>query len=272
MLTATFLTEQLDTETFRDNLEWGKPDTYWESVKLGETSFASELFPGLSLSEQAVSNFLQEIGQAYSFICEFMRNRITDFTDKKIVVDGMLKDYNSQTGSMSEFSRKARTKGSRDISLLYAFDPDTKEPIAAKPYPGNMLDQTSINDFVSEFKIQHGMMVMDKVFYNSELFEKIDTMEGLPYLIPLKSNSAFIKNYGMDLPTEHLTGYKDATILYKKVKMKNGTYLYSFRDPPMAYEQEVGYVQISEKKIKVQRRKVYRKEILFWTDCIQIEK
>ena len=228
-----------------------------------ETSFASELIPGVCLSEQAVSKFLQEIGQAYSFICEFMRNRIADFTDKKIVIDGMLKDYNSESGSLSEFSRKARTKGSKDISLLYAFDPETKEPIAAKPYPGNMLDQTSINDFVSEFKIQRGLMIMDKGFYNSEFLEKIDTMEGLSYLIPLKSNSAFIKNYEMDLPTEHLSGYKDATILYKKVRMKNGMYLYSFRDPKMAYEQEVGYVQLSEKKERFCAEKYTQKKSSF---------
>jgi hypothetical protein len=48
-------------------------------VKNGElqlhymTSFASEYFPGVHLSEQAVSAFLMEIGQAYSLICEFMR-------------------------------------------------------------------------------------------------------------------------------------------------------------------------------------------------------
>ena len=42
---------------------------------------------------------------------------------KNIVVDGMQKDYNSQDGYMSEFSRKARTKGSKDLSLLYAFNP-----------------------------------------------------------------------------------------------------------------------------------------------------
>ena len=52
----------------------------------------------------------------------------------------------------------------------------------------------------------------------------------------------------MDDPTEHLAGYKDGTILYKKVKMKNGKFLYSFRNPKMAYEQEVGYVEKAGKK------------------------
>ena len=40
------------------------------------TSFASEIIPGVHLSEDAVSAFLQEIGQAYSLICQFMRMRI----------------------------------------------------------------------------------------------------------------------------------------------------------------------------------------------------
>lgn len=212
------------------------------------TSFASELIPGVHLSEDAVSAFLQEIGQAYSLICKFMRNRAEAFTGDKLVVDGMLKDYNSESGYLSEFSRKARTKGSRDMSLLYAFDPENKEPIAAKPYPGNMLDQTTINNFVSEYKIVNGMMILDKGLYNEDLFEKIDRMEGLSYLIPLKQNSAFIRKYGMDNPTEFLQGYKDATILYKKVRMSNGKYLYSFRDPKMAFEQEVAYVQQADKK------------------------
>ena len=212
------------------------------------TSFASEILPGVHLSEDAVSDFLQSIGQSYSLICKFMRNRIEAFNGKHLVVDGTLKDYNSKDGYLSEFSRKARTKGSKDMSLLYAFDPEAGEPIAAKPYPGNMLDQTTIDNFVSEYKIVNGMMIMDKGFYNEALFEKIDKMDGLSYLIPLKQNSKFIKNYGMDNPTEHLQGYKDATILFKKAKMTNGKYLYSFRDPKLAYEQEIAYVQQAEMK------------------------
>ena len=228
-----------------------------------QTSFASELIPSVHLSEDAVSAFLQEIGQSYSQICKFMRNRTETFGGKNIVIDGTLKDYNSAEGYMSEFSRKARTKGSKDLSLLYAFDPENKEPIAAKPYPGNMLDQTTINNFVSEYKIVNGMMIMDKGFYNEALFEKVDKIEGLSYLIPLKQNSAFIKKYKMDEPTEHLVGYQDATILYKKEKMTNGKYLYSFRDPKMAYEQEVAYVQQAEKKKAYDSNKYTDRKSLF---------
>ncbi len=112
------------------------------------TSFLSEMYPGVALPENAVTKFLSEIGAAYSLIVEFMRNRITAFAGGKMVIDGMLKDYNLETNSMSEFSRKALKKGSPDVSLMYAFDPVSKEPIADKPYQGNMLDSTAIEDFI----------------------------------------------------------------------------------------------------------------------------
>ena len=238
-------------------------------VKNGElqlhyaTSFASEYYPGVHLSEQAVSSFLVETGQAYSLISEFMRIRVGKFAGKNIVIDGMLKDYNSKESSLSEFSRKGAKKGSKDISLLYAFDLDTLEPIAVKPFAGNMLDQTAVRGFVREFKIERGLMIFDKGFWNEDFLDEVDQKEGLSYLIPVKQNSAFIKNYGMDAPVDHLVGYKDATILYKKVRMKNGKYLYAFRDPKMAWEQEVGYVEKVEKKGKFVSEKYRDKRSTF---------
>ena len=211
-------------------------------------SFASEMYPGVHLSETAVSGFLVEIGKAYSLICEFMRNRVNSFYRRKHGHRWHAQGLQCQDGSLSEFSRKGAKKGSKDISLLYAFNPLTREPIAAKPYAGNMLDQTAIDDFVAEYEIKNGLMVFDKGFYNDKLFEKVDKMEGLAYLIPLKQNSAFIKNYKMDEPTMPLKDYKDGTILYKKQRMSNGKYLYSFRDPKAASEQEIGYVQNANKK------------------------
>ena len=227
------------------------------------TSFASEILPGVHMSEDAVSAFLENIGQSYSLICKFMRNRIQSFDGKNIVVDGTLKDYNSEDGYFSEFSRKARTKGSKDMSILYAFNPDNKEPIAAKPYLGNMLDQTAISNFIAENKIGKGMMILDKGFYNEELFEKVDEIQGLSYLIPLKQSSALIRNYNMDNPTEPLKGYKDGTIMYKKQKMTNGKYLYSFRNPKLAYEQEVAFVQKNGKNDQFDSTKYTDRKSLF---------
>ena len=213
-----------------------------------QTSFASEKIPGVALSENAVSAFLSSIGESYSHICEFMRNRVSKYADRNIIIDGMLKDYNSVTGSLSEFSRKALKKGTKDISLMYAYSPDAMEPIAVKAYPGNMLDSTAISDFLTQYKVTSGLMIFDKGFHNDNLFEYIDKNKELAALIPLKSDSKLIAKYGMDNPVEVLTGYTDGTVMYKKVRMKNGKYLYAFRDAKSAYEQEVGYVERAEKK------------------------
>lgn len=225
-----------------------------------DTSVASFFYPDVHLSEQAISSFLERIGQAYSTICEYMRSRVESFSEGNLVIDGMLKDYNAKESTLSKFSRKARTKGSKDISLLYAFDPKTGEPIAVKPYPGNMLDQTAVTEFVEEYCFKKGTLIMDKGFYNESLFSKIDQMKDFTYLIPLKQNSKLIAKYSMDNPIEKLTGYEDDIIFFKKAETSNG-YLYSFRSPKLAYEQEVGYAEHSKEKFD--QEKYSEKKSLF---------
>lgn len=215
-----------------------------------DTSFLSEMVPGVALSENSVCDFLSSVGMNLSAITEFMNNRVAAYGSATTIVDGMLKDYNSQCSSMSEFSRKGAKKGSKDISLIYAYSPELGEPLAARPYPGNMLDATAIEDFIAETRIEKGLMVFDKGFHNDSVFDLVDKMEGLSYLIPLKRNSKLIARYGMDNPTEHLSGYRDATVLFKKTRMDNGKFLYAFRDPLLAFEQECAYVQSAAKKDK----------------------
>lgn len=214
------------------------------------TSFLSEMIPGVGLSENTVSSFLMSIGLQNSLITEFMNNRLVKYSTATVIVDGMLKDYNSICSSMSEFSRKGAKKGSKDTSIIYAYSPELMEPMAARPYPGNMLDSTAVEDFLIDTKIEKGLMIFDKGFHNDAVFAAIDKKDGMSYLIPLKRNSTIIARYGMDAPAEHLQGYKDAVVLYKKAKMDNGKWLYAFRDPHLAFEQECAYVNSSAKKEK----------------------
>ena len=57
-----------------------------------ETSFLSEMVPGVALSENAVSTFLQSIGMNLSAITEFMNNRLAAYGSATTIIDGMLKD------------------------------------------------------------------------------------------------------------------------------------------------------------------------------------
>ena len=228
-----------------------------------QTSFASELYKGVPLSEFTVSKFLDSIGKSYTLIRRFMQNRIESAKGKRIVIDGMLKDYNSTGSVFSEFSRKGAKKGSRDMSLLYAFDPEAMEPIATKPYVGNMLDMTSIDDFVEDYKITSGITVFDKGFPSKAFLDKLEKEKGLSYIAPLKTNSKLVKRYKMDEPDTPLEGYEDGIILCKKVKMANGKFLYSFRDPRMAMEQEVGYIAKAKKSDKFNIEKYNAKKSEF---------
>lgn len=214
------------------------------------TSFLSEMVPGVGLSENTVSSFLMTVGMQSARIDEFMNKRLADYGSPTVIVDGMLKDYNSICSSMSEFSRKGAKKGSKDTSIIYAYSPELMEPVAARPYPGNMLDSTAIEDFMMDMKIERGMMIFDRGFHNDAVFEAIDRRPEMSYLIPLKRNSTLISRYEMDSPAEHLHGYKDAVVLYKKQRMDNGKWLYAFRDPHLAFEQECAYVNSAAKKEK----------------------
>ena len=53
-----------------------------------------------------------------------------------------------------------------------------------------------------------------------QIYEEVsDKIDGLSYLIPLKQNSAFIKNYGMDHPTENIIVKKqlNKSLSYKQI-------------------------------------------------------
>lgn len=137
----------------------------YELKEAYDTSFLSEIYPGIALSKNTVSKFLNDLGKTCSRIVSFMRNRTAAVAmDHHLLVDGTLKSDESKVNSLSDFSRKARTKGTRDISVLYAFDLEAMEPVCSKCFPGNMLDATAYGEFISENGIVKGIIVGDKGF------------------------------------------------------------------------------------------------------------
>lgn len=250
------------------------PDIRNRDIQLAyETSYLSETIPGVHLSENSISEFLECVGMEYRYIRQFMQKRVERCMGKTLVVDGTLKDNNSITNTFSEYSRKGTTKGSKDMNLIYAYDLETKEPVAVNPYPGNMLDLTSFQDFVDTFKIRHGLLVLDKGFYSKNNIEKLRETEGLNYIIPMKQSAALIKKTGVNIDIiTPLSGYKEATVFYKKVKVNDKCYLYAFRDPKTASEQEIGYVTFTQKKGSFSTEKLLAKQnefgvIVFESKC-----
>ena len=94
-----------------------------------DDSFLTELIPGAGMSRNTICTFQNDLGKTCDRIVKFMRNRSAKVgINDHLLIDGTLKSNDSTENTLSEFSRKARLKGRRDISVLYAFDLEKMEP------------------------------------------------------------------------------------------------------------------------------------------------
>ena len=212
-----------------------------------ETSFLSELYPDVALSKNTVSTFLNNLGKTMSRIVQFMRNRTAAVAmDHHLLIDGTLKSDESKVNSLSDFSRKARTKGTRDISVLYAFDLEEMEPVCSKGFPGNMLDVTAYRAFLSENKITKGIVVGDKGFPESAAHDYFEQNPELNYLNPVKRNSKLIGRHKMLDFTAILPGYEGITFRKEKC-VGTSKWLYSYRDSKKAAKEESDWLRRAKK-------------------------
>lgn len=180
-----------------------------------KTSFISEKYPGVGLSSNTVSAFLEEIGMKLSVIDRFMNDRISHYSGHPTVIDGMLKTNTSETNMYSAYSRKGRIKGVEDVNLIYAYDLTEKEPVACNVYPGNMLDFTAFRSFVEEHPIKNGFIIMDKGFDDAVSKDKLNEL-GTSYLVPIKISSTLIKKYELDKKYTTHFKYDEDSIRCKK--------------------------------------------------------
>lgn len=219
----------------------------YELKEAYETGFLSELYPDVPLSKNTVSTFLNDLGKTMSRIVQFMRNRTAAVAmDHHLLIDGTLKSDESRVNSLSDFSRKARTKGTRDISVLFAFDLEEMEPVCSKGFPGNMLDATAYRQFISENKITKGVIVGDKGFPESAAHEEFEQNPQLHYLNPIKRNSKLIERHSMLDFTAILPSYEGIT--YRKEKcVGTNKWLYSYRDSRKAAKEEEDWLRRAKK-------------------------
>ena len=220
----------------------------YELKEAYENSFLSELFPGVALSKNTVSRFWSDLGKAYSKIVRYMCLRVSSVEKgHHILVDGTLKSNESRINSLSDFSRKARLKGSRDISVLYAYDLEKQEPICSKCFPGNMPDATAYSAFIEENNICKGILIGDKGFPSSVAKDHFAENNDLHYMNPLKRDSRYIDEYELLAYEGQLEGHEG--ILYKRVYVeKENKWLYSYRDTSQAHKEEYTWLHNTNKK------------------------
>lgn len=234
-----------------------------------EDSFLSEIYPGVALSKNTLCAFWNNLGKAYSKICLFMTNRV-NIVEKghHVLVDGTLKSDESKVNSLSDYSRKARTKGTRDISVLYAYDLEAQEPICSKCFPGNMLDCTAYDTFISENHILKGIIVGDKGFPSSAAKKQFAENKDLHYLNPLKRDSRYIELCDLLEYEGQLPGHE--TILYKKAKVPGQEkWLYSFKDAEQAHKEDYTWLHKKQKDGKFDNGQYREDWMLFGTIVLE---
>ena len=200
-----------------------------------------------------------------------MKNRTEDINaDHHLLIDGTLKSNESKINSLSDFSRKAKLKGSRDISVLYAFDLEAMEPVCSKCYPGNMLDATAYSDFIKHNGIKKGIIVGDKGFPSSAAKEEFDSNPDLHYLNPIKRNAKLITTHNMYDFTGILAGYEGIT--YRKEKCKgNDKWLYSFRNSYSAAQEEQGWLAKAKKDGTYSLEELRKRQSYFGTIVLECD-
>lgn len=225
-----------------------EPDIRNRDIKLAyDTSYLSEIIPNVALSENTICTFLRDVGLEYVSIIKFLTKRAQKFKGETQVIDGTLKNNNSIENSYSEFSRKGRLKGCKDVSIVYSYDMKTKEPVLMKPYSGNMLDLRAVRDFVTTFSVSDGIIVMDKGFNSAENIRLFKSIKGLSYILPLPRNSKKLSNSSMYKDVNSVIVVDEKKILCKKVKVDDSSFLYCFRDPSIAGEEETLYLLKNDK-------------------------
>lgn len=241
----------------------------YELKEAYDDSFLSELYPSVALSKNTVSTFLNDLGKTCSKITEFMRNRTAAVDmDHHLLVDGTLKSDESTVNTLSDFSRKAKKKGTRDISVLYAFDLEAMEPVCSKCFPGNMLDATAYESFIKENGITKGIIVGDKGFPQSAAKAEFSAHPDLHYLNPVKRNAKAIIDYNL----LDFTGILEdnSSVLYKKEKYVTGNkWLYSFRNVILAAQEEKNWVHHAKTNDKYSLEVLQKKQMLFGTIVLE---
>jgi hypothetical protein len=243
----------------------------YELQEAYDTSFLSEIYPSVALSKNTVCEFLNNLGKACSRITAFMQNRAASVkTDHHLLIDGTLKSNASRVNSLSDFSRKAKTKGTKDISVLFAFDLEAMEPICSKCFPGNMLDLTSYESFIKENGITKGIIVADKGFPASAVKDQFRECPDLHYLNPIKRNLTLIGTYAMLNFTGILPGNEGIT--YRKEKCSDiNKWLYSFRDARRAAKEEQHWLKRAKKNGTYDLEKLRKKQSVFGTVVLECD-
>ena len=226
-------------------------------------TFVSKYYPAVAISPNSVSKFYQNLGMAGDHRRKFYQLRAEAVAaDHHVAIDGTLKQDSSTVNDLSAFSYKSKKKGYKEISVLYAYDIESMEPICAEVFPGNSIDAASYKAFIHDNDIRKGIIVADKGFPPSKIREELEERPDLHFLTPIKRNDTRIFKNDMLSFEGVLTGVVDH-VVYKKKMIKGGRYLYAFRSAKKANAEEASYLARREKYKDFTPERYAKKKELF---------
>lgn len=228
-----------------------------------QRTFVSKYYPGVALSANSVCDFYQYLGQAGQQRRNFYQLRTAAvISDHHIAIDGTLKQDSSSVNDLSAFSYKAKKKGYKEVSVLYAYDIEAMEPICAEVFPGNSTDAASYRSFIRDNDIKKGIIVADKGFPPGSIKNELSERPDLHFLTPIKRNDTRIANNDMLAFEGVLTGVDDH-VVYKKKAIKGGRFLYAYKSFKKAGAEENSYLARREKNRDFDTGKYTKKKELF---------
>lgn len=226
-------------------------------------TFIGQFYPGVHISENRVSKLLNLLGQDGEKRAAFYRLRLAAVeATHHLVIDGVLKQDTSVINSLSAFSYKARIKGCRDISVIYAYDLEKMEPVCAEVFAGNCIDANAFAAFVRDRGIQRGIIVADKGFPPSKITQELNARPDLHFLIPIRRNDRRIQSNGM-LNFQGVLSGIDRQVSYCKQQIRGGRFLYAFRDFGKARTEEYTFLERMKKDPSITQEDFLRKSSLF---------
>ena len=223
------------------------------------SSWVSVFWPEASVSANALYDFISKLGRQPELFELVFADRISSVaSDHLVMIDGCLKQDSSIVNTLSQTSFKSVHKGHDEISLMYAYDFDLKELLCVSPYPGNTLDGSAFNSFVTQHKITRGVIVADKGFPVSQIRDLLDANPDLHYILPLKRNRKVIKSLRL-LECSQSLERSDRRVEANKCKVNDHLFYYAFRDlGKAAKERNNCFDRVQKGKLEYER---YAKKI-----------
>lgn len=191
--------------------------------------FLSHWYPGVALSRNTLQDLFMRLGMNTDVRQRFFKMRMDRVCkEHHIAIDGTLKQDSSTVNSLSAWSRKSRVRGVQDISVLYAYDIEKREPVCSEVFQGNSIDALSFSAFIRDNDIRKGIIVADRGFPPSALKDELSERPELHFLIPLKRNDKRIAALNLTAWDTQLYDI-DGEIVCRKTEHDKHFY-YAFKD------------------------------------------